>query len=496
MAKKVYECTFNSVNGENTGVWTRTGMARSYPTFGVLLKKNCPDNLHCYLDPSIGGTNNYYGLIKPEDYKINSNGQTVYVPLSKEYLTGWKLVDSPYETKTETKTQNVTVITTRTLSAYTTNKINAKELKSNSSSIDTTSSGNTDGIIKYNESGTSINESIQNYISYTSNSKRNNFFNNYSSFIADINTIENNLNIGLNPDNVSVIKNNMLTKFNRFLIAFPEQALPKTFAHVFFTRPQLNLYSHDNVLLPVVDNDPYFYYLNKNSPQLLKSLTKDFSFTHDFNPFLSNKAESFDLADEYIDTAEYGETFTGYKIKYGQHNIKSKTADSFSITYTDDNNYNIFKIHKAWTDYISRVYRGEFSPSRESITSHTLDYAASVYYILCGPDGETILFWTKYTGVFPSNTPSSASSWTKGNVAKVPEFSIKYEYSWKDDMNPVSLAEFNLNSARQSNYKYAKIYEPDLLSTGKTFVGAPFITTVFSDSNNSYEYKLRFRTAD
>lgn len=482
---KVYECTFSNVNGENTGTFTRTGMSKNYPSPGILYKKNCPDGLHFYVDPNNGGTNNYYALINPSDYNINSNG-TVYVWLSSSYLVSWKLVDDPNSIPTPAPQPPVS----------TNNPINTGgsqriQINDNPPRVQGTSLDNS-GVYGSNERN--VSDSVSDYVSYTKVPKRPTYYNDYSSLISSVNTIENNLNIGLNADNVTAIRNSMLHKFNRFLIAFPERALPKTFAHVFFTRPELNIYKSGSrtTLLDKVDNDPYFYYLNKNSPDLLRSLTREFSYDHDFNPFLSNMAGSFELTDESIETEEYGETYTGWKIKYGKHNIKSKTADSFGITYTDDIDYNVFKIHKAWTDYISKVYRGEFEVDRESIIKRTLDYACSVYYFLCGPDGETLLFWTKYTGVFPVNIPSSASSWQKGNLVKVPEFQIKYEYSWKEDMVPTSLAEFNLNSMRESNYIAAKTYEPELLSTGRTFVGSPYIETV-RGRDNSYTYKLRFR---
>jgi len=488
MAKKIYKCNFNYVNGDNTGVFTRTAMTKNSPSPGILYRKNCPEGPYFYADPDVGGTNNYYKLIDPQKYKINASG-TVYVWLNKSFLTSWELVDDPSEVKTPEPEPIV--------STYVAPTVNAKNLEKNSDYI-SFGSASSGGVI-YSTSGELLNDDITNYVSYTtvdrvkSNVKKDKYFNDYSFVINDINKIENNLNIGLNADAVSAVKNNLLNKFNRFLIAFPETSLPKTFAHVFFTRPDLNLYNESTgALLDKISNDSFYYFLNKNSPDLLKSLTMSFSSTHDFNPYLSNVAASFGNKDEYIDTGEYGATYTGWKIKYGKHNINSKNAGEFDITYTDDSNLNVYKIHKAWVEYISRVYRGEFDVKRSSITSHTLDYACSVYYFLCGPDGETILFWSKYTGVFPTNIPSNAFAWTKGNIVKMPEYAIQYEYSWKEDMSPTSLAEFNLNSSRQSRYLHANIYEPNNLGTGKTFVDAPFITTTF-DKVGGYEYKLRFR---
>ena len=34
-----------------------------------------------------------------------------------------------------------------------------------------------------------------------------------------------------------------------------------------------------------------------------------------------------------------------------------------TINIAKNNNYNILKIHTAWVEYISKVYRGEFSPA-------------------------------------------------------------------------------------------------------------------------------------
>jgi len=120
-----------------------------------------------------------------------------------------------------------------------------------------------------------------------------------------------------------------------------------------------------------------------------------------------------------------------------------------------------------------------------------LDYASSVYYILCGPDGETILFWSKYFGVFPTNAPSSITSWSKGTQMKIPEYSTTFAYAFKEDFSPLTLAEFNMNNT--GAYLYRKTYEPSLIGTGKTFTGAPFIDTSINSGSNAYEFKLKFR---
>lgn len=318
-----------------------------------------------------------------------------------------------------------------------------------------------------------------------------------TSFIHDaFNSVKQNLNLLSDKDNgYKTINLNLFSKFNRFKVPFPDYHLTKSFSYVFFTRPDLNLVENKGGgnfgLNDQASKDPVYYYLYKNNPQLILSLTHDFSSDHDFHPFLSNCAQSFELSDEYIKTIEHGETFTGYKIQYGRNNIESRTAGTFSVSFIDDQEFSVYKTHKAWIDYISKVYRGELVTKNDYLRRRILDYATSVYYIICAADGETVLFWSKYYGVFPTQAPSSTQSWSRGNMVKMPEYNITYAYAVKEDFNPITLAEFNMNSG--GNYEYRKTYEPALLSTGLTMTGAPFIETTKQNGTSSYIFKLRFR---
>jgi hypothetical protein len=314
--------------------------------------------------------------------------------------------------------------------------------------------------------------------------------------IEQLDSIKKNFS-ALTLSEVGQLKHTLIQNFNRFKIDFPDYHLNKTFSFVFFTRPDLLLYTGETIegdqitLHPQVANDPLYYYLDQSDRELLSSLTFNFSRSHSFLPFLSNLAESFDIQDEFIKTGDYGETYTGYKIQYGKHNIESKTAGSFNVSYIDDKNLSVYKIHKAWVEYISKVFRGEIKPRRDYIHKKIIDYASSVYYVMVGPDGETILFWSKYYGIFPTHTPSSSMGFTKGSMVKLPEYSLSYSYSMKEDFNPFILVELNAQ-AEAGDYVYQKTYIPQLAGCGNTFVGTPFIET-HKNSLGQYTFKLRFR---
>lgn len=322
--------------------------------------------------------------------------------------------------------------------------------------------------------------------------------------------------------------------YNRFKIQNPNLALSSSFAHVFFVRPDLNILKriaktdagsatgNRFMLSDGAMHDAEIAVAWKNNPDMIKQLILDNGMNHKFMLSLSNAVESFSLGDENLKTDTAGETWTGHKIAYGKHNIEGKTAGSFTITYSDTRNLDIYHINKLWMDYISKVYRGELEPRSVLYDKKTqtypmvangcdgkmysytddkiLDYATAVYYILTAEDGETIIFWSKYFGVFPTNAPSSSFSWSHGNRIHNPTFDIPYMYSFKRDYNPYDLVAFNMLSPQPANgkYTYAKIYDPEMLGPGRSLVGVPFIETVQDTSKKSeaYQFKLRFRTRD
>lgn len=319
--------------------------------------------------------------------------------------------------------------------------------------------------------------------------------------------------------------------YNRFKIPNPNLSLASSFAHIFFVRPDLNILKRISktdsgsptgnkfALSDGATHDAEIAVAWKNNPDMVKQLILDNGMNHKFMLSLSNAADSFSLGDENLKTDTAGETWTGHKIAYGKHNIEGKTAGQFTISYTDNRNLDIYHINKLWMDYISKVYRGELEPrsmlyDKKNNTyeraangcdgkmySYTddkiLDYATAVYYILTAEDGETIIFWSKYFGVFPTNAPSSTFSWSRGNRLHNPTFDIPYMYSFKRDYNPFDLVAFNMLSPKPADgkYKYAKIYDPEMLGPGRSLVGVPFIETVQDTSKKSeaYQFKLRFR---
>lgn len=416
-------------------------------------------------------------------YQVASNGYWVcgYQPKGGWYIKGLDGSASSTNTSKPVQTQSSSKVNSSNSSSYSGGAFNANN-------INPTYEGSATGL---NINSTGVNSAVAGSLSVGGRMEPENYAIDTSWTKQYVNIIKRNHNIYVQGD--ENIMKSQFEHFNRFKQEFPDLALDKTFAHVFITRPDLNIFastSKTSALHPQVAKDPNCYYLHKTRPEILTCLSKNHSANHHFNTFLCNKAASFEVSDEFIKTGEMGETFTGHKVSFGKNITESRTAGSFSIQYQDDKELNVLKMHKIWVEYISKVYRGEWSPKQSYMTDKILDYPVSVYYILTAGDGETILFWTKYYGVYPTNIPSSTLSYSKGSMVQMPEYSITYQYSFKEDFNPLALAEFNMNS-KGGGFTYNKIYEPTLLSTGRTFCGSPFIDTV--NTNGEYAYKLRFR---
>ena len=310
---------------------------------------------------------------------------------------------------------------------------------------------------------------------------------------SDLQLIRNDLNIGI--EGRDQLFRQYTEYYNRFKLGNPNDALHKTYAHVFFVRPDCNVLERKGttwVLPSGLENSPEYVYAYHKSPELLKQLVDDAGYNHDFMMYLSNKARNFQTSDESINTDTYGKALTGHKIAYGKTNVESKTAGDFNITYIDDRDLHVYHLHKLWVDYISNVYQGIFDPKMQYIQDRILDYVSDVYYFLCAEDGETIIFWSKYYGVFPVSIPSSQLSWVAGNILSTPEFDVRYQYSFKEDFNPLSLNEFNINSGN-TNFNYVPVINHYDYTPNTTWVGAPFIECFNNDRLAPYTLKLRFR---
>lgn len=258
--------------------------------------------------------------------------------------------------------------------------------------------------------------------------------------------------------------------------------------------------------VPQVLNHTSAALLWRKNPELFKLLT-DCSRCGDnnnFNFLLSNNVESFDILDETIATSEVGKSWGGHSIQYGS-NFSGEGPGEFSCRFSETDELSIINLMKLWITYIHNVSRGIWHPSynlrydgvinrdrvdysSESLSyvySKTLDYAASVYVFKCAPNGEDVLYWTKYYGVFPINTGSNSLSWDKSNsIGDFQDLNIRFKYCFKKDLSPISLIEFNdianvdvdfVDKDGTEYTTYETSFNRNYGHSSRPFVGPPFI---------------------
>ena len=288
---------------------------------------------------------------------------------------------------------------------------------------------------------------------------------------------------------IDISRTSNVYNFNRFRAVVRDEILTRTVGYVFFTRPDLNINVSSSEIL-MADTSLLYFNMQSQHSALLAGLMSNFSSSHKFLPLLSNRVTSIDISDENLKEKEVGDTLTGWKIAYGGTLLESQTANTVTTGFVDDNQLSIYLTLKMWEEYINAVSRGICSPKETYLKTKQLDYACSIYYFLCREDGESIIFWNKYTGCFPLNLPSSSFSDSLGETKFNPKYNISWKYSFKKDYDPLSLAEFN--NLTGSDFNYVALYDESTLRSTPSMAGSPFV-----DTNTSGKlYKLRFREPD
>lgn len=273
--------------------------------------------------------------------------------------------------------------------------------------------------------------------------------------------------------------------YNRFKTPDINLAHNKTVTYVFFSRPDLNLLSGNGVVDQVL-NHTEGALVWRRYPELLKLLTdcRRCGDSNNFNMLLSNQVDSFDIRDEELSTIEAGKSWNEYTMPYGD-GYTGRTGGEFSCNFVETSDYSVINLIKLWVTYIDNVSRGAWRPSYNlggigaggsHIFTRTLDYAASAYIFKCGPDGEDVLYWSKYYGVFPISTGAGALSWdNSASIGTSNKLNIRFRYAWKKDLSPVSLLEFNRLGLIEGAQISEDSYNPEVAGSSRPFVGTPFI---------------------
>ena len=231
-------------------------------------------------------------------------------------------------------------------------------------------------------------------------------------------------------------------KFARYERLDPNNWMGFTKEFIFFTTPDLQLFNGVN-LNPSIANNSLMVEATKRYNDVLQSL----SYSACGRPFvnlLSNyKRSNVDLPD--INTASDYETsknILGSSIFYRGTSYESDENHEFSIEFEDTKYLEVYMWFRLFDEYERMKHYGlvDFVDDRY-LNSKIIHDQMAMYKFIVGEDGESIIHYSKFIGVYPKNVPRSTFSDlpADGNV----KFTINFKAAYVEDMDPNIILDFN-----------------------------------------------------
>lgn len=274
-------------------------------------------------------------------------------------------------------------------------------------------------------------------------------------------------------------------KFERVPSLDPYNPVTVTREYVFYTKPELNIFN-GTVLNPALANIPYFVDMYRRMPDVLRQWQKSASTVgkpaSPFMNLLSNSGDS-NLSLPSIDSndIESSANIIGTKINYRLSSIVSDNDHVLSIQYKDTKYLEVYNLFKVYDEYERLKARGIVAPDRRFTINKVLHDQIAIYKFIVDADGETIIFYAKYTGCYPKNVPRDTFSDlpSSGGLS----FSVDWKCNFVEDSDPMILAEFNhLVNNYTSGTRYSPLYNLSKNMVEREWVRVPYIES--PDSSN------------
>lgn len=303
----------------------------------------------------------------------------------------------------------------------------------------------------------------------------------------------------------SEVRENKFNKFSRFGFFDLYETSSNTREYIFFTKPDLHLFSPSTTTLnDEISNIPFFINCASSYKPVMCQLQQsaDTTYTNN-NPFcnlLTNTASSrIDLTDISIEELETAKNIYDNKMKYPLASTTSSNAQDFSVEFEDNKFLDVYMFFRIWYEYELIKMKGLVTPPPKGGNKYyytinkILHDQMGLYKITVGEDMETIMHWAKFWGVYPTSIPRSTFS---DSLSESIKFSVSFTSQWIEDMEPTILSDFNqLVSTKKNQYsKDIPIIEPEEheLINGE-WCNIPYITKEYSTINDRSVFKLKWR---
>ncbi len=304
----------------------------------------------------------------------------------------------------------------------------------------------------------------------------------------------------------------LYNKFDRNGCVDPYNGFIGSKEYVFFTRPDLHLFNNtsggsiNEELLKL----PFFEDCYDRYPHLFDFLQS--SCQNNKSPFITILTNTISAPISLPDVnmqrpLETGANAYGTKITYHGTSHPSDEDITFTTEFTDNRYLETFMLFKLYDEYEKQKVLGWITPTKPSYTTNKiLSDQISIFKIVVAEDGESILYFCKWTGCIPTTVPTdslSDMSSINGNL----NISIQWHASFFDDFDKDILQDFNavvsnhvgLANIRRDEGKDIKLFDPVTGMSNGEWANYPYIAQASSNGleldrlAKMRQYKLKWR---
>ena len=306
-------------------------------------------------------------------------------------------------------------------------------------------------------------------------------------------------------------------RFNRFGFFNPYDSLTGCREYLFFVKPDLHIFNNKNTaaLNPelggkvktdskgnAIGNDEgglsIFVDAFRRYKPVLKQLQASVNTEKPFVNLLSNMvASKLDLPGISADSIETARNIYGSVISYRQNSIKSDTDFEFNLEFKDTKYLDVYMFFKLYDEYERKKFYGEITPPDMSyILNRIIHDQMAIYKFIVNDDGESLIYWAKLTGVYPTSVPrDSFSDLGAGEI----KFSVSFKAAFVEDMNPDILTDFS-RIVTYTNNKTLPIYNTDIGAVNGEWSVSPYIaynnSLDIKGQSSKLPWKLKWRRAE
>ena len=290
----------------------------------------------------------------------------------------------------------------------------------------------------------------------------------------------------------------------RYKIFNPDTATSNFKEILFFTKPDLSILTRgDNIGdYPSISNDlqdalrsrPFWCELRDGMKNTIRMLQGSIDKYDPFNRLLQNTVtSSIDIPALESESIETASNMYGVNLSYRGSSEGSDDSFSFSLEFRDTKWLDVYYFFRAYEEYETLKHHGLIRPWKPYIEQKILHDQFSIYKFLLDDDMETIRYYAKYYGVFPTSLPRDTFSTADFNNGIV--YNINFKAAFYEDMNPEILYDFNELTTEM--WKSA----PYEIETFNTVLDRPDVRSAkvarvvryTADNPKGFEYKLRWK---